>query len=230
MSWGRRAKTNARGYRDQPRPDMHRFLPLDTTGFKILEIGCGEGVFAASIANASEVWGIEPYAPAAAVAAERLHKVFSTDFEAAKPALPEGYFDLVVCNDVIEHMPDADRFLHSVQDLMTAGSWLVASVPNARYYKNLYDFVIGRDWRYQDAGVMDRTHLRFFTMRSLRRTVENAGLRIEMFEGMNGGIRTAFRPRSLAQSAFAFALIGLTGGAARDIRHLQIALRARLQS
>lgn len=225
-AWGRKRKAaTARGYRDQPRPEMMRFLPPGRKDLKVLEIGCGEGVFAASIPVASELWGIEPDATAAAKAAIRLKTVFADTFVISKPLLPERYFDLIVCNDVIEHMADADEFLKSIQDHMAPGGHLVGSIPNARYYKNLYDFVIGRDWEYKDSGIMDRTHLRFFTIKSLRNSLDRAGFRIEALKGIKSGIRTAFYPKSIAYSVFAYCLIAMTLGRAADIRHLQIAFR-----
>ncbi len=48
---------------------------------------------------------------------------------------------------------------------------MVGSVPNVRYFKNLFDLLVLRDWDYKDSGVLDRTHLRYFTLKSLRRSL-----------------------------------------------------------
>jgi 2-polyprenyl-3-methyl-5-hydroxy-6-metoxy-1,4-benzoquinol methylase len=215
------------GYRGQSRPEMLGFLPPNHGSMKILEVGCGDGAFGASIVSSSETWGIEPYGPAAAIASQRLFKVFSTTFEAAKSELPPHYFDIVVCNDVIEHMTDHEAFLSSVQDHMAPDAYLIGSIPNVRHYKNLFNLMIARDWNYEDSGVLDRTHFRFFTVRSLRRSLERAGFVVERLEGVTGGIYFAWDRWALAYSAFAYSLIVLSGGRARDIGYLQMGFRAR---
>lgn len=214
------------GYRSQPRPEMLSFLPTGRQAMKVLEVGCGEGVFGASIASAGEVWGIEPYAPSAAIASERLFKTFAATFDAAKPELPRGYFDLVICNDVIEHMTDHEGFLVSIQDHMAPGASLVGSIPNVRHYKNLFNLIFARDWHYQNSGVLDNTHFRFFTMKSLRRSLERAGFVVERLEGVNGGIFFAWDRWSIVYNVFAYSLIALSGGRARDVGYLQMGFRA----
>jgi 2-polyprenyl-3-methyl-5-hydroxy-6-metoxy-1,4-benzoquinol methylase len=205
------------------RPEMAALLPHSGPGRKVLEIGCGEGAFGAALPGAPELWGVEPHAPSAAIAATRFHKVIEETFEGAKAALPENYFDIVICNDVIEHMTDHAAFLRAIQAYMRPGALLLGSVPNVRHYEILFMIMIGKDWEYQDSGVMDRTHLRFFTMRSLRRDLARAGFRILTLKGINSGIKISSRPQTIARSVFALGLIALTLGAARDIRHVQMA-------
>ena len=90
---------------------------------------------------------------AAAAARSRLSHLLDRPFEAAKRDLPRRYFDVIVCNDVIEHMPDHDGSLEDVKELLTDGGALVASIPNVRHYGNLFDVVFGSDWEYRDMGV-----------------------------------------------------------------------------
>jgi len=213
----------------QTRTEMLPFLPERYS--RVLEIGCDEGDFAAHLSG--EVWGIEPDPDAAAIAAERLHRVLVGTFEATRAALPLGYFDVVVCNDVIEHMVDHDRFLREIGAHIAPGGVLVGSVPNMRYYRALFELLLLRDWDYRDTGVLDRTHLRWFTARSLRRSLQRAGFAIERFEGINGDTRFAlFRGFALTRqhlphALFAWALIVLTLGRWYDIRFMQFAFRAR---
>jgi len=215
-------------YRQQ-RAEMLALLP-ERYG-RVLEIGCDEGDFAARLQG--EVWGVEPDAAAAAVAAGRLHRVLVGTFEATRAALPLGYFDVVVCNDVIEHMPDHDHFLREIRAHIAPGGVLIGSVPNMRHYRALFELLVLRDWDYRDTGVLDRTHLRFFTARSLRRSLERAGFAIERFQGINGGIRFApsggfaLSRQHLPHALFGWALIVLTLGRWRDIRFMQFAFRAR---
>jgi 2-polyprenyl-3-methyl-5-hydroxy-6-metoxy-1,4-benzoquinol methylase len=213
----------------QPRSEMLAFLP-ERYG-RVLEIGCDEGDFAARLRG--EVWGVELNADAASVAAGRLHRVLTGTFEETRDVLPHSYFDVVVCNDVIEHMADHDIFLREIQAHIAPGGVLIGSVPNMRHYRALFELLVLRDWDYRDTGVLDRTHLRFFTARSLRRSLERAGFQIEQFRGINGGIQ--FSPsrgftlsrQHLPHALFGWALIVLTLGRWRDTRFMQFGFRAR---
>lgn len=192
---------------------------------RVLEIGCDEGDFAARLQG--EVWGVEPEVESATIAAGRLHRVLIGTFEVVRGELPQNYFDVVVCNDVIEHMVDHDRFLRVIRAYIAPGGVLVGSVPNMRHYRALFELLILRDWDYRDTGVLDRTHLRWFTARSLRRSLSRAGFVIERLQGINGGIRFGWSRQRLPHALFGWALIALTLGWWRDIRFMQLAFRAR---
>ncbi len=209
-------------YRQQ-RGEMLALLPARYD--RVLEIGCDAGDFAANLRG--EVWGVEPDAEAATIAAGRLHRVLIGTFEAVRADLPVGYFDVIVCNDVIEHMADHDRFLRQVGAYLAPGGVLIGSVPNMRHYRALFELLVLRDWDYRDSGVLDRTHLRWFTARSLRRSLEGAGFVIERLEGINGGIRFGLSRQHLPHALFGWSMIVLTVGGWRDIRFMQFGFRAR---
>jgi 2-polyprenyl-3-methyl-5-hydroxy-6-metoxy-1,4-benzoquinol methylase len=210
------------GYRSNARPEVMELLPTLKQGSKVLEVGCGEGTFAAAIPGAQEVWGIEPDHRSAEIAAQRLNNVLVGTFDEVKASLPPRYFDLVVCNDVIEHMTDHDAFLRSIQDHMAPGGHLVGSVPNVRFRGNLFNLIVARDWHYQDSGTLDRTHFRFFTFRSLRRSLEGAGLEVQRLQGLNRPRVLGWRIRALVEQLFRLSLIILSGPAGRDIDYLQL--------
>jgi len=96
---------------------------------------------------------------------------------------------------------------------------LVASIPNVRYYYNLLELIVGKDWRYRDAGVLDRTHLRFFTRKSLLECLANAGFEVEEFQGINR-LKTRILPLKRLFRHLVFLLLG------DDVRYLQFAFRA----
>jgi len=207
----------------QSRTEMLALLPEHFS--TVLEIGCDEGDFTAHLPG--EVWGVEPQAEAATIAAGRLHRVLVGTFQATRASLPENYFDVVVCNDVIEHMTDHDAFLREIRAYIAPGGVLIGSVPNMRHYRALFELLVLRDWDYRDSGVLDRTHLRWFTARSLRRSLERAGYAIERFQGINGGIRFGWSRQRLPHALFGWALIALTLGGWHDIRFMQFAFRVR---
>ena len=96
------------------REEMRPFLPARCG--KVLEIGCGAGAFLGGIQTPAETWGIEPDAGAAEIARSRLDRVINGTFEDALAELPLRYFDTVICNDVIEHMADHDRFFDTIKN------------------------------------------------------------------------------------------------------------------
>ena len=130
-------------------------------------------------------------------------------------------FDLIVCNDVIEHLPDADAFVQSVRTKLVPGGHIMASIPNMRHWEVLWQLLVRRDWKYGREGILDRTHLRFFTERSIRRLFEDAGFVVERQGGING----AFDPaRRLVLNAIGW----LTLGHSRDVQYRQFGVLARL--
>lgn len=210
-------------YFSHDRQELLPFVPARRA--RVLEVGCSEGRFSASLPGVDETWGIEP-SPAADAARTRLTHVFHSTFEEAEPELPRAYFDVVVCNDVIEHMPDHARFLASVQKHMAPGAALVGSIPNVRYYRNMFQFLLEKDWHYTDFGILDRTHMAFFTEKSLRKTLDRAGFEVRAMRGINTAREFYGSGRDRLYLAAAYALSPLTLGWFSDIRHLQFAFQA----
>ena len=213
-------------YRSGNRPEMLKLLPKRDRAIRVLKIGCGEGAFSASIPGATETWGIEPDRRSAEIAASRLTKVFTATYDEIERELPSAYFDLVVCNDVIEHMTDHDVFLRSIRACMAPGSCLLGSVPNVRCFSNLFNLIIARDWHYQDSGILDRTHYRFFTFRSLRRALEDASFTVTKLQGLNPPGKFDWHPRAVAEQLFRYLMILLSAGRASDINYMQIGFLA----
>lgn len=207
------------------RGDVKGFLPA--TYQHVLEIGCGEGHFSKHLPKAVDYWAIEPDPVAARSAESRIAHVLCGTFDARHTEVPDGKFDLVICNDVIEHMTDHDWFLTHIQKKMTSDALIVGSLPNVRYITNLVDLLVRRDWPYTNSGILDRTHLRFFTEKSLHRTLASNGFLVQELHGINSVFRW---PNSLmdgAKVAVAAAVIGGTIGFAADVRFFQFAFRAK---
>ena len=161
-------------------PELLEIAPL--TARRVLELGCGEGAFAAAYRArnpAAHYTGIEVHAPSAAIAEPRLDRLLTGDFEAMDDEeVSRGEpFDLIVMGDVLEHMADADRVLARLKALLAEDGHLLVSVPNVAHWTALFHLINGR-WPAQDSGLFDRTHLRFFTLQSLTETLGRAGLRL----------------------------------------------------
>ncbi|MEZ4386637.1 MAG: class I SAM-dependent methyltransferase [Candidatus Krumholzibacteriia bacterium] len=207
-------------YYSHPRPQMRAFVPASAR--RILDIGCGDGAFAAGLRAERlaqgldlEAWGIEQDPDAAARALSHLSEVRCGDAGEVIDELPAGYFDCVVLNDVIEHIAWPEPLLRGLHRLLAAGGCLVASVPNVRHFPHVWNLVVHGDWEYRDEGILDRTHLRFYTRRSLRHLLERCGFRVVRQEGINP-------TGSLGWRMFD----ALTLGRARDMRYLQFACLA----
>lgn len=167
------------------RREMLPFVPEKAK--VILELGCGEGEFAANLKSERQVHvtGIEPFAAAAQAANSRLDRVLSVDANAGVLELQGLQFDCIVCNDVLEHLPDPWDTLKRLRSLMAPGGVLVASLPNMRFMPVLKDLVLKGNWNYVDQGVMDRTHLRFFTRKSMCVLFQESGYQVTKIQGIN---------------------------------------------
>jgi O-antigen biosynthesis protein len=165
-------------YYNQPRPSiLSRVQPGPNL---ILDLGCGTGAVGRGLmaaGKASQVVGVELFEAAAAVASQYYAKVYTGDIEVLE--LPyHRAFDYVICGDILEHLREPAAVLRKIHRWLKDDGWLVCSVPNIRYWRVLYDLAVKGQWEYTDAGVLDKTHLRFFTRRSCFRMVTQAGFAV----------------------------------------------------
>lgn len=160
-------------------PDLLEMVPL--TARHVLELGSGEGALAAAYRERNpkaRYTAIEMHEPSAAKAAEVVDRLINADFETMSDDELTGgtLFDVIVMGDVLEHFSDPDAVLRRLHRLLAPDGHLAISVPNVSHWSALFHLINGR-WPSQDSGLFDRTHLRFFTLESLRDTLEGAGFR-----------------------------------------------------
>ncbi|MBK9733896.1 MAG: class I SAM-dependent methyltransferase [Saprospiraceae bacterium] len=197
---------------------MMEFLPKNIG--VVLEIGCGEGGFSTYLKNTyhCEVWGIEYEKEQGLVASKYLDKVLIGDVGQLMDQLPDHYFDTVICNDVLEHIYDPYTILKSLKTKMKAEGKVISSIPNIRYFRNLYDLVFNKNWDYQANGILDITHVRFFTTKSIVKMYENAGYKVLTHKGINAS-------KSIKPRLFNI----LTLGTFSDIKYIQFATVAQVK-
>lgn len=165
-------------YYGNEREEVQDMVPTDAR--VILDVGCGRGIMASQLKakRSAEVWGVEIVAEAAEDAAKRLDKVISASVEEALPQLPDNYFDVIIFADVLEHLVDPYTVLEQIREKLKPGGIVTASIPNIRHWSIFIELFEGR-WVYRKEGLMDSTHLRFFTRSTIVDMFQKAGLVVQ---------------------------------------------------
>jgi 2-polyprenyl-3-methyl-5-hydroxy-6-metoxy-1,4-benzoquinol methylase len=162
----------------------------DRRGKDVLDVGCGFATTSQYIQQrGNRVVGIESNADAVAVARTRIAEIIQSDLQ----ALPNvGKFDAIIFADVLEHLPWPVGVLKKYADLLKPGGTIIVSLPNVGLWSVRLGLLLGR-FRYQDSGVLDRTHLRFFTRRSAIEMLSSAGYK-PIRRTYNPGLMRPFVP------------------------------------
>lgn len=167
------------------RQDFVDLLPRNPQA-RVLEIGCGAGeTGAAALRNGlcQSYHGVEIVPRAAELARTRLTEVLEGDVERMALPWPDQYFDAVLMSEVLEHLVDPWTVVKRVAAKLKPGALVVASSPNVAQIAVLRGLLADR-WELTADGVMDRTHLRWFTQHSYRQMFEDAGIRVEQTSAM----------------------------------------------
>lgn len=154
-------------------------LPSDANA-RILEIGCGKGdtgALALSEGKCARYCAVEVYGPAAEIARGKITEVITGDVENVKLPWLSQSFDALILSEVLEHLVDPWAVLRKLRPLMKPGALVFASTPNISHY-NVVVMLLRGQWRLFDKGVMDRTHLRWFTPQTFWEMFESCGYRV----------------------------------------------------
>jgi len=173
------------GYYNHQRKDVVSLVPLGTK--RLLEIGCGTGATAEVLRKegVQEIIGIEINEMAGEIAKNRFDKVIIGDVDEVSKDMPDAYFDLILYNDILEHLVDPWKTLASHKRLIKSKGYILLSIPNVRHWSVLYNLVIRGRWSYQnEGGILDRSHLRFFTRYELSKLIYETGYNV-LFESHN---------------------------------------------
>jgi 2-polyprenyl-3-methyl-5-hydroxy-6-metoxy-1,4-benzoquinol methylase len=153
------------------------FSTLPARARSVLELGCANGRLGAQykISHPDTRWtGIEISADAAREAAHHLDEVHVIDVESEDLSRLPGGYDLVVLGDLLEHMKHPERLLERLFDMTAENANMVICLPNMGHVSVLHRLLAG-DISYDDAGLLDRTHLRFYSAASAFKTILDAG-------------------------------------------------------
>jgi SAM-dependent methyltransferase len=168
----------------QPQPEHYhdgfneRLLgAVPSAAARILEVGCARGRLGHELKRQDHrrhVAGVELDPDAAKVAGERLDKVFVLDVQAETPPVEPGSLDCIIFGDVLEHLVDPEDVLRRYRELLAPDGLALVSVPNIQHFSIVKSLLRG-DFMYQPSGLLDSTHLRFFTYMSFAKLMLDAG-------------------------------------------------------
>ncbi len=172
-------------YYEHPRYEVIQHIPLRTR--RLLDVGCGAGILGATLKKEfkeMEVTGIEMVDDACRRAQRVLDRVIQGNIESMDLPFADGYFDSIVCADVLEHLVEPAAVLKKLARCLAPDGVIVISLPNVQYYEVVSMLVSGA-WTYMNAGILDSTHLRFFTRQTAVDMIREAGLEVAHIGPLN---------------------------------------------
>jgi methionine biosynthesis protein MetW len=164
--------------------DAHSILMrLIPRGSKVLELGCASGYLSGYMEQAlgCRVTGLEFDPAATAIAATRCSEVHTADLDAPNAldvAAPSAPYDVLLAAAVLEHLKQAETILQSAHKLLKPGATLVVSLPNIAHWSMRLRLLLGQ-FDYQDYGIMDKTHVHLYTLKTGRDLLERNGYQVE---------------------------------------------------
>ena len=175
--------TNGHIYQDHFNPALLEVLAHAPR--TLLDIGCASGLLGQAVKSGNpqcRTIGIEPNEANASLAARKLDQVLCgklDDFNLAAEGIGLGSIDTVVAADVLEHMFDPWRAMVALKPYLTRDAQIILSIPNTRNIGLLQSLVDQGQWTYAEKGLLDITHIRFFTLREIGDFLTQTGYRLD---------------------------------------------------
>lgn len=149
---------------------------------RILEFGCSGGMLGQKYKqdNPDTDWhGIDVFEPALKHAKTVLNQAWKMDVNQLVPnkTMKKEAYDALIYGDVIEHLIQPQESMLAHLALLKEGGYVIACIPNVQHWSVMQQ-VLGGDWEYQEQGIMDETHLRFFTRKSFTNLLQGLGLEV----------------------------------------------------
>ena len=168
-------------------------------GSAVLELGTATGYLGRFL---GEQWdctvdGMELSQDMASVARPAYRQLIVADLEEAplREHFPAGGYDVAICADVLEHLYDPAAIVAQTKGMLKPGGRLIVSVPNTAYAGLILDLIDG-NFEYSELGLLDRTHIRFFTRATITRMIEKQGFRINDVDAVRWSFeQSEFYPR-----------------------------------
>ena len=145
----------------------------------ILDVGCSSGYLGKLMKDRGNVvYGVEMDGPDAAEAKKILDEVIEADLEAVDFPWQNNFFDMVVCADVLEHLREPVKTLRKLQKMLKREGRILVCLPNIAHCSIRMKLLKG-EFDYEETGILDRTHLKFYTVKTAKSLLEEAGLVIQ---------------------------------------------------
>ncbi|WP_242165746.1 class I SAM-dependent methyltransferase [Lysobacter sp. M15] len=155
---------------------------------EVLDVGCWNGTLGLTLMRDANVVvdGIERDEVQAQHARDNgYRRVDVADLDRGVPPADGRTYDFLLFGDVLEHLIHPEQVLEALTPRLKPGGRAILSLPNIAFAANRLTHLLGQ-WDYEDYGILDRTHLRFFTQRSMVKLIEDAGLRVVRIDGYVG--------------------------------------------
>ena len=160
---------------------------------RVLEIGCAAGQTLAyfKARGADYVAGVEISPKVAELARARpaVDAVLVGNIEQMELPYESGSFDLVIAGHVLEHLVDPWTVLKRLRGLLKPGGQLIGALPNIRYHSVVLPLLFKGKWQYEQTGIMDWTHLRFFSHQTIEELLQSSGFSVDAIVPESGGPR-----------------------------------------
>ncbi|MTW22767.1 rhamnan synthesis F family protein [Allochromatium palmeri] len=219
-------------YTDKPRKDLLSLLRQPPK--RVLDLGCAAGATGLFLKERfAGVWvaGIEAHRPSAEIARQRLDLVLDHPLEAidfAANGLGPGSIDTLILGDVLEHLYDPWTALLRLRDLLSPDAQVLASIPNIQHH-SILEAVAQGDFTYQPEGLLDITHIRFFTRAGVQRLFEETGYALEqmrrIYQRSSMGLRASGNDEGIDLGQLR--IRGVNAAQLDDLRTYQFLIRAR---
>ena len=181
-----------KSYKNDGNAGVLRHVPASAR--TLLDVGCGAGDNARILKGSGKVVDGVTLSPSERdEAAKFCRRVVIHDLEKGLPAELSGSYDCVLCSHVLEHICWPEKLLHDIRDRLAPGGLLVVALPNMLYYKNRWRILSGR-LEYEESGLMDNTHFRWYSFQSAQRLLTRNGFEMVSAEA-EGSFPIPFRRR-----------------------------------
>lgn len=170
-------------FNSNPYGSQVKVIELVGKNKKVLEIGCASGRISKRLSeNGCSVVGVEIDKKSAIKAEKFCHKVINSDIEALeKLDYPNNYFDVILLSNVLEHLHSPPKVLKNLKKYLNKNGYIVVVLPNIANIIIRINLLFGK-FDYEESGILDKTHLRFFNEKSSKNLLKEAGFKITKFD------------------------------------------------
>ncbi len=197
-----RSQVKARPFSEIPQYYRHLRTEIVSVvpenALKILDVGCGAGILGKALKEkkaARYVVGIELDTEAFHYAKTNIDLAYNVELEAFNPPFMQGEFDCIIFGDILEHLKDPWKITCLYATFLKPNGIMIASIPNIRHLPTLRKLAELGSWEYQDEGILDRTHLRFFTKKDFHKLLNQANIICDSVYYLGGQELHSLRPQ-----------------------------------